>query len=443
MKNYFKFLYQQLLLIIVFIIVGAGISIMPAYFNINYEYYEITFKCDKDVDVSSIKSKDYLEKVKADIEKIRDDSRYIFVGDKKEVVGLVDVEKTDTGVNINGKIIDGFWDQKYYYSYSSFEYVNISDLSKSIRLKQNENDVVIKCSAEEFNTWQQARRFLKRMVTNLELDDTLFKLNDNYVSDDTSKDLNSSIITHAFINVYPYMLIGVFCGLSLSLLVLLIIYLIKKDSVINKLEFDNNEIFRTPFSINYWKKAFSVFKDVKNIAMISILLAMMLVCKMIPLPSGFGNMGLSPGFIFYSLACAIYGPIAGLLMGCLSDTFGFFLFPSGSPFHLGYTLNAMIPGLVYGLLLYRTKITGTKCFVARIIVNLFVNAILGSIWWGQVSNFNSDQTLTYFLTLSLPKNIVFLIPQSIVLFSVLKIVSRVLKASNLVPEEICNNITLI
>ena len=94
-------------------------------------------------------------------------------------------------------------------------------------------------------------------------------------------------------------------------------------------------------------------------------------------------------------------------------------------------------------MLYRTKITFAKCLYARIIVNIFVNVILGSMWWAIINSFTFDAYVTYTVMISLPKNLIYLLPQSIALFLVLKSVLKPIKSFDLMDYRICENISLL
>ena len=172
-----------------------------------------------------------------------------------------------------------------------------------------------------------------------------------------------------------------------------------------------------------------------------MLFAMMQAVRAIPLPSGFGNLGISISMFFFAIIAMIFGPIPGFFIGVLSDIFGFFVFPNGYPFHIGYTLQAALTGFTYGIMFYKTKISFSKCFFARLIVNLFLNAIFGSILWGDVASLNHDATMTYFYTVSLPKNIVYLLPQSALLYLVFKAVVPILKTLGYVDERISDDLS--
>lgn len=208
--------------------------------------------------------------------------------------------------------------------------------------------------------------------------------------------------------------------------------------------YDNEETFKTPFHKQYWTDSLSFLKNTKSITTLSMLFALMLASKLITLPSGFGNLGLSFAYLFFSTIGLIYGPIAGLLIGFLSDILGFFIFDaSGESFFIGYAFQAMITGFIYGIMFYRTKISFKRILIARVLVSVIANILIGSFCYGFIKNFNFYQTLLYMITLSLPKNILFLIPQSLLLFIVFKGVIPILSKFKYIDPKIEKNITLI
>ena len=203
-------------------------------------------------------------------------------------------------------------------------------------------------------------------------------------------------------------------------------------------EYDNKKIFKTPFHKEYWIDSLKCFKNIKDLAMLAMLFAAMIACKFIPIPSGFGNLGIGITFIFFAAIGMIYGPVAGFIIGIISDILGFFLFPSGYPFHILYTVQAALTGFTYGIAFYKTHITFERALFARIVVNLLLNSVLGTYAWGLVSYFSEfSQFESYFLILELPKNLVYLLPQSIVLFVVLKALEIPLSSLGIIyrPEK--------
>ena len=264
--------------------------------------------------------------------------------------------------------------------------------------------------------------------------------------------LNGGNVIHTNYN-NPYVFGGVSAALLgiITLSLFFVIYRSKNKDYFLDIS-DNKNIFRTPFHKEYWKGQLKIFKNVKDLVIVAMLFGLMLVCKMLPLPSGFGSLGISFTFIFFSIIAMIYGPTTGLIIGALSDVLGFFIFPTGGMFFPGYTLDAMAAGFTYGICFYKTKITFTKCLIARMVVNLIVNVVFGSLWYMFVyvyinmsgSTFNDyfNAYITYLFAISLPKNLVYLLPQSILLFIALKALSRPLASVGLIDTRIKDHITI-
>ncbi len=231
--------------------------------------------------------------------------------------------------------------------------------------------------------------------------------------------------------VNPF-IIGTVSGGFIALVFIIIIFVY---SIILKKEINlsNNDL--KIFNIAYWKNSLSFGKNIKNICILSVIFACMLICKIIPVPSGFGNLGLSLTYLFFSLISFIYGPICGLFIGFCSDILGHFINSNGI-FFFGYTINSMLAGFVYGLCFYKKRITFINCFIARTIVNIFINTILGSFWWKMLYNLDFDAFITYINLTSLPKNLIYLLPQSVFLFIFFKFLVKPLTIFGLIDKEL-------
>ncbi len=240
----------------------------------------------------------------------------------------------------------------------------------------------------------------------------------------------------------PFSIGGIVAGSSFLFLGLVIGILIWFNKIEMKEEIeDNHTVFKSVFHLGYWKESISFMKNVKNLCTISILFSFMLLCKLIPIPSGFGNLGIGFTYLFFATICLIYGPICGLFIGFCSDVIGYFIHPS-NVFFLGYTLDAMLSGFIYGLCFYKKRITFANCFIARFFVNIFINVGLGSLWWKILYKLNFEAYLAYMGLTSFPKNVLYLLPQSILLFLVIKALSKPLTSFGLIDQKISENIGL-
>ncbi len=220
-------------------------------------------------------------------------------------------------------------------------------------------------------------------------------------------------------------------------LIFIYYYIDKLDLNITK-EYDNVNLYKHPFHIRIFKESLLVFKDVKSLVLMSALLGLVLVCKFIPIPSGFGDLGLGFSYLFLSTACMIFGPMPSLLIGAISDILGYIIDANGD-FFIGYTFQAMVACFTYALCFHKTYITFTRCLVARVIVNIICNVLIGSICRAIMFGLSYDAFMTYVLTISLPKNIIYLLPQSLLLFFVLKAIANPLYHMNLIDERVSSN----
>lgn len=236
---------------------------------------------------------------------------------------------------------------------------------------------------------------------------------------------------------YTIWIASLFTLMLVVALVLIYIFIDKLNKNIKK-EYDNKNIYRTPFHKSFFNDSLKVFKNLKSLVMIALLLGLVMVCKFIPIPSGFGELGLGFSFLFLSVACMLFGPYPALVIGILSDVLGYMVRPDG-PFFIGYTIQAMVACFAYALCFHKTYVTFTRCLVARVIVNFLCNVIIGTISRAIMYSMGYDAFMTYLLTVALPKNIIYLLPQSLLLFFVLKAVSMPLYHMNLMDERISTN----
>lgn len=245
-------------------------------------------------------------------------------------------------------------------------------------------------------------------------------------------------------------LIGMGCGLLITTVIIII--LPKKTVQNDNISLiDNEEIFSSPFHKKYWRLSIKELKTTKSIVVLAMLFALYMISRFISVPSGFGNLGLNFGILIQAIICTIYGPVVSLGVGLFGDVIGHFIKPSGYGFHFGYTIQAMLACLTYALCLYRTKITFSKVLLSRIVINLLLNVIYGS--YLMMTLFLQGGSITpegllegykvYALMYSLPKNIVYLLPQSILIFIIIKTLAPALERMNLLPKNTSKSISII
>lgn len=199
-------------------------------------------------------------------------------------------------------------------------------------------------------------------------------------------------------------------------------------------------IFRTPFSKLYWQLAAREHKKTKAITLTAILIAFGIILETLGKGMPFKLFGrdIYLSFVPYSIIAMLFGPYVAIISGAVSDILGFFAFSAGYPFFPGYTLSAILAFLIYSLFFYRTKITILKIFLAKFLVNMLINVVLGSLWM----SFISSTTFIVLFIDGLLKNIIVLPFEVALLYYCFLNLIPIFKGLNLISYHIPNKITL-
>lgn len=79
-------------------------------------------------------------------------------------------------------------------------------------------------------------------------------------------------------------------------------------------------------------------------------------------------------FVYY-----LFGPVVGSVFGGALDILKFIIKPTGS-FFPGFTIGAMVGGLIYGTFFYKRSITLLRVLAAELTACVVCNMLLGTLW---------------------------------------------------------------
>jgi riboflavin transporter len=79
-------------------------------------------------------------------------------------------------------------------------------------------------------------------------------------------------------------------------------------------------------------------------------------------------------FIYY-----LFGPFVGAFFGTVMDVLGYFVKPDGA-FFPGFTISAILKGLLFGFLLYKRKISLKRLLLVNVIRAVFIDFLLNTYW---------------------------------------------------------------
>ena len=190
------------------------------------------------------------------------------------------------------------------------------------------------------------------------------------------------------------------------------------------------EIFTTPFSRAYWRCA---ARDAKKLRVLVFSALMVAACvalsylKSIPIAD---NIRVTWGFLARALCALVGGPVNALLFGFVEDTVSYFMNPDGgyNPF---YIFTTMLGVLTYALFLYRSEVTVTRIFLAKLatnIQNVFLQSLGTYLWY-------SSKGYWAIVGVSAVKNAVMLPIQTIMIAALFAALLPVLHRMGYLPDQ--------
>ena len=195
-------------------------------------------------------------------------------------------------------------------------------------------------------------------------------------------------------------------------------------------------LYRSPCSIAYWQEANRAAGCLKLLIFAALMIAVTRALSLIPgIP--IWHTKLTWGFLARSVCALVCGPVLGLVFGFAEDILGFILQPTGD-FFPGYTLSTMAGVLVYALFFFRRRITVVNLVLANAVVNLLVNAAMGSVWTTMVRGAG----FLYWFVPSLTKNLITILPKAAVLYILFQALLPILQRMNLIPDQMEGHIRL-
>ncbi len=179
------------------------------------------------------------------------------------------------------------------------------------------------------------------------------------------------------------------------------------------------------FSKEYWQSSAEKLKSVRYLSIMGMMIALKICLSGVYFPVG-ENLHISITFIIVAIEASILGPVSGMVSGAITDIVSFMIHPDG-PFFAGYVLTAMLGEFIYGLFFYQKKVSLKNIIPAKIVMNYFVNVLIGSLW----SSMLYSKGYIYYMTKSTIKNTTMLPIEIAVLFIAFKMVSPILEKKRL------------
>ena len=145
---------------------------------------------------------------------------------------------------------------------------------------------------------------------------------------------------------------------------------------------------------NIFARSFGELRSLRCLVLTALFIAMNITLDLLKLRIDLPGMRIGVGFLTNASIGMLYGPVVCMMMGFCTDILGFLMNPGtgGGGYFPGYTLTAMVAGVVWGLFLYRPDgtpdsktLAGRLSFplrtlAARILITLICNVFLNTLW---------------------------------------------------------------
>ncbi len=102
----------------------------------------------------------------------------------------------------------------------------------------------------------------------------------------------------------------------------------------------------------------------------------------------------------------LFGPVTGALYGFTLDILQFFIQNTGYAFFPGYTFTETLGVFFYGIFFYKKRFSIQRVFIAKLVVVIICNIILGTLWKAMMSGEAVIQLFFYYLPVRAIKNLV-------------------------------------
>ena len=170
---------------------------------------------------------------------------------------------------------------------------------------------------------------------------------------------------------------------------------------------------------NVWKQSYLELKTLSTITTCAMFGAISVILGYFTIQIGdfikIGFSGIPNEVIAYS-----FGPVVASIFGGAMDIVKYMIKPTGG-FFPGFTITAIVAGMINGCFLYHRKITIKRALAVGLIITIFCNMILNTYWLSILYG----KGFFLLLPMRVFKNIIMWPIESLLMYSVLKLLETI------------------
>ncbi len=175
-------------------------------------------------------------------------------------------------------------------------------------------------------------------------------------------------------------------------------------------------------SVNRWMGSLAEFKKLRNVVFCGMMAAIAVVLGYVATINIGQYIRIGFSGLPNQVVDCLFGPAVGAIFGAALDIIKWFIKPTGD-FFPGFTISAALGGIIYGFAFYKKKISLARVFIAHLIVSVFVNVGLNSLWLKILY----DQAIMVMLPGRILKNAIMLPIDTFITYAMLRAVERTIK----------------
>ena len=193
------------------------------------------------------------------------------------------------------------------------------------------------------------------------------------------------------------------------------------------------------FSASYWKCAAGMLKNTRMLIFAALIIALRVAVKFFKIPLA-ADLSLSFDCYVNAVGAVVYGPVAALLVGAVSDTLGCLIAPSG-PYFFPFIFVEMSSGLIFALFLWKRKCTVNRVLMSKFTVNFVCNIVLNSplMKWYYAWLYGTEKVYNLLNLVRIVKNLVLFPLEAALICMLFSALLPVMSQLRMIPKRFAYN----
>lgn len=123
---------------------------------------------------------------------------------------------------------------------------------------------------------------------------------------------------------------------------------------------------------------------VRELTWLAALIALQMILGKLSIGNDIVKIGF--GFVANALIGYYFGPFKAAIAGVAGDIISNTILPSSGGFFWGFTLSALVTGLIYGSILYKKEVTIWRVILVTVLIVVIIDTLMNTYWISIMAN---------------------------------------------------------